>query len=141
MPKRSDLLLEYRHEGNQAWAMRFYQDGLVKEYSDTRMEFKDGDFVTHEIPLAWRKLVSLDPAELAQVVEALRKADFFALPERIGGREVQDGTLFVWTAHLDGKSRTVEALGSAASAHPALKLLSTMVQEVTAQAFKRQAKK
>lgn len=141
MPKRADLLLEYRHEGNQAWAMRFYQDGLVKEYSDTRTEFKDGDFVSHDIPLAWRKLVSLNPAELALVVEALRKADFFALPERIGARGVQDGTLFVWTAHLDGKSKTVEAQGSAASAHPALKLLNTMVQEVTAQAFQRAAKK
>lgn len=141
MPKRSDLLLEYRHEGNKAWAMRFYQDGLVEEYSNVKMEFKDGDFVTDEIPLDWRELTHLDAAELKQVVDALHKADFFELPERIGGREVRDGTLFVWTARLDGKTRTVEARGSMASANPALKLLSTMVQEVTAQAFKRLAKK
>jgi hypothetical protein len=141
MPKRADLVLEYRHEGNKNWAMRFYQDGLVEEYSDTRMEFKDGDFVSHEIPLAWRELTHLIPDEYEQVVGAIRKVDFFQLPERIGAREVKDGILFIWTAHLDGHTRTVEARGSAASAHPALKQLSQMVQEVTGQAFKRQAPK
>jgi hypothetical protein len=141
MPKQSDLLLEYRHEGSKAWAMRFYQDGLVKEYSDARMEFKDGDFVTHEIPLAWRKLAKLVPEELAQVVEAVHQADFFQLPEQIGASEVMDGILFVWTVQLDGRQRTVKARGSAAAAHPALKLLSKMVQEVTARAFNRQTKK
>ena len=141
MPKRSDLLLEYRHEGRATWAVRFYRDGQVREYSDTRMEFKDGNFVSQTIPFAWRKLANLVPEELAKVTEALAQADFFALPEQLGDSEVKDGTTFVWMADLDGKTHTVKARGSGASAHPALKLLSQMVQEVTAMAFQREAKK
>ena len=75
------------------------------------------------------------------MTEALAQADFFALPEQLGDSEVKDGTTFVWMADLDGKTHTVKARGSGASAHPALKLLSQMVQEVTAMAFQREAKK
>lgn len=140
MPQASDLLLEYRQEGRKTWSMRFYQDGRVEEYSDEMVEFKDGQFITHAIPLEWRDVTVLVPVEMAKVNKALREADFFNLPAQFGdASQVKDGTVFTWTANLEGKSKTVRAVGGEAANHPALKQLSEMIQDVTADAFEREA--
>jgi hypothetical protein len=140
MPKVKDILLEYRQEGRKTWAIQFYQDGLVKEYSDTSMAFENDKIVTHSRPLAWRELVRLSPAELAKVLAALRKADFFSLPEQVGDpNRVKDGTRYTWIANLEGQKRTVRVVGPEASANPGLKILGEMIQQVTADAFDRQA--
>ena len=140
MPKSKELLLEYRQEGRKTWAIQFYQDGLVKEYSDSIMAFENDKIVTHSRPLAWREMTRLSPAELAKVVAALRKANFFSLPEQVGDpKRVKDGTQYTWTVNLEGQKRTVRAAGPEVSANPGLKILGEMIQEVTADAFDRQA--
>lgn len=140
MPKALDLLLEYRQGGRQTWAIRFYQNGLVKEYNDSAMAFEDGKIVTHSRPLAWREIAHLSPAELNKFVAALRKADFFSLPDKLGDpNRAKDAPQFTWIANLDGQHKTVLAVGEQASANPAIKLLREMIQEVTADAFDRQA--
>jgi hypothetical protein len=140
MPKTLDLLLEYRQEGRKTWAIRFYQNGLVKEYNDSEMTFEDGKIVTHSRPLAWREIARLSPAELDKFLAAIRKADFFSLPEKVGNpAKIMDGTASTWIVNLDGQSKTVLAAGSEASTNPAIKLLREMIQQVTADAFDRQA--
>jgi hypothetical protein len=140
MPKSKNLLLEYRQEGRKTWAIQFYRDGLVKEYSDSSMAFENDKIVTHSRPLAWRELARLSPAELAKVLAALRKADFFSLPEQVGDpKRVKDGTQYTWMVNLEGQKKTVLAVGPEASANPGLKILGEMIQEVTADAFDRQA--
>ena len=141
MPKALDLLLEYRHQGGRkTWAIRFYQNGLVKEHNDSEMTFENGKIVTHSIPLAWREIARLSPAELDKFLAAIRKADFFSLPEKVGKpAQIMDGTESTWIVNLDGQSKTVLAAGAEASTNPAIKLLREMIQEVTADAFDRQA--
>jgi hypothetical protein len=140
MPKPQHLLLEYRQEGRKAWAIRFYEDGLVKEYSDSTMAFEDDQIVTHALPLAWRKLTRLSSTELEKLASALRQSGFFSLPQQVGDpKGVMDATWFTWMINLDGQKKTVQAVGSQASANPVLKMLSKLIQEVTADAFDRQA--
>ncbi len=139
MPKTLDLLLEYRQEGRKTWAIRFYQNGLVKEYNDSEMAFEDGKIVTHSRPLAWREIARLSPDELEKFLAAIRKADFFSLPEKVGdSQRVSDASQSTWIVNLDGQHKTVQAAGSQASNNPALKLLREMIQEITADAFDRQ---
>jgi hypothetical protein len=140
MPKALDLLLEYRQGGRQTWAIRFYQNGLVKEYNDSEMTFEDGKIVTHPRPLAWREIARLSPAELDKFLAAIRKADFFFLAEKVGNpAQIMDGSQSTWIVNLDGQHKTIQASGPEASNHPALKMLREMIQEVTADAFDRQA--
>jgi hypothetical protein len=139
MAKPNEILLEYRQAGRKTWAIRFYQDGLVKEYSDSEMVFEDEKIVTHSLPLAWRELARLTDVELGKLLAALRKVDFFSLPDQVGDpNQVSDGIRYTWTVHLDGKQKTVLAFGSQASSQPALKALGEMIQEVTADAFDRE---
>jgi hypothetical protein len=140
MPKSMDLLLEHRQEGRKTWAIRFYRDGLVKEFTDSRMEFENGQIVTHSLPLAWRKLTQLSPAELEKFIAVLREADFFSLPLEIGAsNKVMDATHYIWMLNLDGKQKTVRALGSQAADNPILKKFSALIQDVTADSFHRTA--
>jgi hypothetical protein len=140
MPKSADILLECQQEGRKTWAIRFYQDGLVKEYSDTTMQFENDKIVTHTRPLAWRKLTQLSPAELEKFINGIRKADFFSLPQVVGDpHKVLDGTQFTWKVNLDKQQKTVLAYGSLASNHPSLKLLNELIQDVTADAFDRES--
>lgn len=137
MPKALDLLLEYRHQGGRkTWAIRFYQKGLVKEYNDSEMTFENGKIVTHPRPLAWREIARLSPSELDKFLAAIRKVDFFSLPEKIGdSQRVSDASQSTWVVNLDGQHKTIQATGPEASNHPALKILREMVQEITAEAF------
>ncbi len=140
MPKTLDLLLEYRQEGRKTWAIRFYRNGLVKEYTDSEMKFEEDKFVTRSVPLTWREIARLSPAELEKVMAALRKANFFSLPDKVGDpKRIMDVTQSTWIANLDGKQKTVLAAGAEASSNPALELLREMIHEVTTDAFDRQA--
>ena len=136
MAKQPDLLLEYSLDGRQTWAYRFYQDGLVKEYSDSEMVFENGKVVTREVPLEWRKLTHLPAPELEKLVKTIRKVDFFSLPDKLGtvGRS-SDAPVSTWSVHLDGKVKTVTAVGEDASSHPAIKALRELIQNVTAASF------
>ena len=140
MAKTSEILLEYRQDGRKTWAIRFFHSGVVREYSDSRMEFKNGEIVTRPMPLAWREIARLTAGEMDKLLATLRKANFFSLPGQVGDTKgIMDATTFTWTVHMDGQEKTVTAAGSEASNHPALKLLREMIQEVTADAFDRQA--
>ena len=139
MPKTLDLLLEYRQNGRKTWAIRFYQNGLVKEYNDSEMKFEGGKIVTHIRPLAWREVARLSSAELAKFIAALRKANLFSLPEKVGdSKQIMDGTQSTWIVNLDSQHKTILATGAEATNNPALKLMREMIQEVTAEAFDRE---
>ncbi|MGD0003982.1 MAG: hypothetical protein ABSE06_07120 [Anaerolineaceae bacterium] len=140
MPKSLDLLLEYRQDGRKTWAIRFYQNGLVQEYSDSEMAFVDGKIVTHSRPMAWREIAHLSHTELEKVIVTLRQSDFFSLPGKVGdSRRIMDGAQFTWTVNLDGQLKKVIATGEEASTNRTIKLLRDMIQEVTANAFDREA--
>jgi len=140
MPQSKDLILEHRQEGRKTWAIQFYRDGLVKQYSDSKMEFENDQIVTHSLPPAWRKLAQLSPAELEKLTTALRQSDFFSLPPQVGDpKGVMDATWFTWMVNLDGQQKTVRAVGSQASTNPVLNILSELIQDVTADAFDRTA--
>jgi hypothetical protein len=140
MPKALDLLLEYRQEGRKDWAIRFYQNGVVKQYSDSEMTFENDKIVTHSLPPAWREIARLSPAEQDKFLAAIRKADLFSLPDKIGyPTRIKDGTESTWIVNLDGQKKTIQAAGPEASNNPALKLLREMIQDITADAFDRQA--
>ena len=140
MPKSEDLLLEYRQDGRKTWAVRFHQDGLVEEYSDSEMLYKRGKFITHSKPLAWRVLAHLSPSELEKVIAALRRSDFLSLPDKLGdSTRVMDGTTSTWTVNVENQQKIVRATGEEASNNPAIKLLREMIQAVTAEAFNREA--
>ena len=140
MTESKDLLLEYRQEGRKTWAIRFYKDGRVKEFSDSSMAFENDEIVTRLVPLAWREIARLSSAELTKFTTALRQAGLFSLPAQLGaiGR-VKDGTQSTWIVNLDGQEKTVLAVEPEASEHPALKSLREMIQEITADAFDRDA--
>jgi len=139
MPKSLDVLIEYRQTGRKTWAIRIYQNGLVKEYTDSEMAFEDGKIVTHSRPLAWREIARLSSPELDKVFTALRKADFFSLPDKVGDpKRIMDGSQSTWIVNLEGQQKTVLAAGAEATNNPALKLLREMIQEVTADAFDRE---
>jgi hypothetical protein len=140
MAKSEDLILEYRQEGRLTWAIQFYRNGLVKEFSDSSMDFIEGQIVTLSKPLAWRNLAHLDSGEMKKLVEVMGKVDFFALPGKLGdaGR-VKDGTRSTWTMNLEGKSKVVVAFGKEATSNEVLKTLREAIQAVTADAFKRRS--
>ena len=140
MPKKPDLLLEYRQEGRKPWAIRFYRNGLVKEFSDSTMVFEDNQIVIHPLPLAWRNLTQLSTDELEKLTTALRQSGFFSLLQQVGDPiGMMDATWFTWMVNLDGQQKTVRAVGSQASTNPVLKILSELIQDVTADAFDRTA--
>ena len=142
MPESVDLIFEYRQEGRKTWAIRFYRNGLVEQYNDSTMAFEGDQFVTHPLPLAWRKLTQLSPVELEKLITSLRQSGFFSLPAEVGDpKGVMDATQFTWKLNLDGQQKTVRAVGSQASTNPVLKLLSELFQNVTAEAFNRTAGK
>jgi hypothetical protein len=138
MAKSTELILEYQQEGRKSWAIRFYQDGLVREFSDTRMDFENDQIVTRAQPPAWRDLARLSAAELDKLLDGLRGANLFSLPDQIGEPgAVKDATEYTWRVSLDGREKTLLVVGSYAD-QPALNHLSELIQEVTAEALFRE---
>jgi hypothetical protein len=141
MTDNSDVLLEYRQNGRETWAIRFFPNGLVEEYSNQYLTFENGQIVSHSQPLKWRKVAQLNSNELEKFLTTLRESGFFSLPDEVGNLgQVRDGTLFTWKISLDGRQKTVLSAGSAASENPSLKSLSSLVQRITAEAFDREGK-
>jgi hypothetical protein len=139
MPKPSNLLLEYRQDGRKTWAIRFYQNGLVKEYSNSEMVFENDQVVTRSRPLAWREIAHLSQAELEKLITRIRQVNFFTLPEKLGDpKRVMDGQQSTWIVNLDGQQKTVLAVEPEATSNPAIKELREMIQDVTADAFDRE---
>lgn len=140
MPETKNLLLAYRQETRYPYALRFYCDGLVEEYSDRYMAFEDGQVVTHSQPLEWRAIARLNAEELRRLEEILRQSGFAALPGQVGSpAHSHDAAHYTWTATIDGTQKTVEAYGAAADRQPALKALSEAIQAITADAFDRES--
>jgi hypothetical protein len=139
---KAELLLEHSLKGHEDWQVRIYRDGRVEEYSDRYMTYEDGEFITHRQRLKWRPLTTLSPEEMERLIGVLRSSNFFEMPDSLGDRaRISDGTLATWSADLDGKRKTVTALGSQATNHPALKLLGETFDMITANAFRRDAGK
>ncbi|MCJ7626634.1 MAG: hypothetical protein MUO76_24335 [Anaerolineaceae bacterium] len=140
--KQVELLLEHSLEGREDWRVRIYCDGRVEEYSDRYMTYEEGEFITHQQRPKWRPLTTLSAEEMERLIGVLRSSDFFEMPDSLGDRDrILDGTLVTWSASLDGKKKTVTALGSQATHHPALKLLGETFDLISASAFKRDAGK
>lgn len=138
MDKSTELILEYQQEGRKSWAVRFYQGGLVRELSDTRMEFENDQIVTRAQPLAWRDLTRLSATELDKLLSGLRGANLFSLPDQIGEPgAVKDATEYTWRVSLDGREKTLLVFGTYAD-QPALNRLSELIQEVMADALFRE---
>jgi hypothetical protein len=139
---QAEILLEHSLEGRDDWQVRVYRDGRVEEYSERYMTYEDDEFITHQPPPKWRPLTTLSPEELERLISVLRSSDFFEMPDSLGDRDrILDGTLVTWSGYLDGKSKTVTAIGSQATHHPALKLLGETFDLITAAAFRRDAGK
>ena len=140
--KQAELLLEHSLKGREDWQVRVYHDGRVEEHSDRYMTYEDGEFITHRQRPKWRPLTTLSAEELERLIGVLRSTDFFGMPNSLGDRaRISDGTLVTWSANLDGKKKTVTAIGSQATHHPALKLLGETLDLINASAFDRDAGK
>ena len=136
----STLLLEHTLHKNSPWAIRFYQDGRVQEYSDQTMSFENNQIVTHWQPLEWRPLTVLSAEELAALEDAIRQSDLLNLPEQVGSpAQVMDGAVAEWYARLGDQEKRLTAWEPQASKHPGLGELSVAIQTITASALKRHA--
>jgi hypothetical protein len=137
MPQ-SDLLLEHILHHRSPWAIRFYQDGRVDEYSDQTVRFENDQIVTHEQPPEWRPLTHLSVDELDALKDAIRQSGILALPKQVGNPEqVMDGAVAEWYARLGERENRLSAWEPQASEHPGLKELSVAIQTITASAFNR----
>lgn len=134
----SELLLEHSLLKRSPWAIRFYQDGRVEEYSDQVMVFENNQVVTHQQPLEWRPLTILSDDELEALKDAIRQSDILNLPERVGQPvDVADGAVAEWYARLGDRENRLTAWEPQASNHPGLIELSVAIQTITAAAFNR----
>lgn len=139
---QAELLLEHSLEGHEDWRVRVYRDGRVEEFSDRYMTYDGGEFITHQQRPKWRPLTTLSSEEMEKLISALRSSDFFEMPDTLGDRaRISDGTLVTWSGYLDGKKKTVIAMSSQATHHPALKLLGETLDQINASAFRRGAGK
>ena len=135
------LLLEHTLRKRSPWAIRFYADGHVEEYSDQEMVFENNEIVTHSLPLEWRPLTRLSKEELDALKDAIRQSGILELPEKVGdSQRVMDGAVSEWYAHLDDHENRLTAWEPQASKHPGLKELSVAIQTITAAAFNRESK-
>jgi len=140
MEDAAKLLLEYRQEGRKTWAIRFYQDGQVMEYSDSEMAFENGEIITRTRPLAWRKLVRLSSEELKKLHSAMERADLASLPAQIGeANRTSDGVCHIWIFKDGSQTKTIYAYDPEASSSESLYLMSETIQTLTADAFERVA--
>jgi hypothetical protein len=134
----SDLMLEHTLHKASPWAIRFYQDGRVEEYSDQFMAFENNQIVTHTQPPEWRPLTVLSKDELEALKDAIRDSGILSLPEKVGDPQlVMDGAVAEWYARLGDKENRLSAWEPQASNHPGLKELSVAIQTITASAFNR----
>lgn len=139
MPQ-TDLLLEHVMHHGSPWAIRFYQDGRVEEYSDQTLDFENDQIVTNTQPLEWRPLTKLSVEELESLKDAIRQSGILALPNQVGSPEqVMDGAISEWYAHLGERENRLSAWEPQASQHPGLKELSVAIQTITAAAFNRES--
>lgn len=137
MPQ-SVLLLEHTLHHRSPWAIRFYQDGHVEEYSDQTMSFENDQIVTREQPLEWRPLTRLSTEELDSLKDAIRQSGILTLPSQVGSpQQVLDGAVSEWYARLGDRENRLSAWEPQASQHPGLKELSVAIQTITAAAFNR----
>lgn len=136
----SDLILEHTLHHRTPWAIRFYADGRVEEYSDQVMRFENDQIVTHQQPLEWRPLTKLSDEELDSLKDAVRQSGILSLPAQVGNpNQVQDGAVAEWYARLGERENRVAAWEPEASENPGLKELSVAIQTITAAAFNREA--
>lgn len=137
---QTDLLLEHTLKKRSPWAIRFYADGRVEEYSDQEMVFENNEIITRSLPLEWRPLTLLSAEELEALKDAIRQSGILELPEKVGdAQRVRDGAVSEWYARLGGKEIRLTAWEPDASQHPGLKELSVAIQTITAAAFNRES--
>lgn len=138
MPE-SDLLLEHTLHHRTPWAIRFFADGRVEEYSDQVMVFENDQIVTRQQPLEWRPLTQLSPEELDSLKDAIRHSGILTLPKQVGNpKQVQDGAVAEWYARLGERENRISAWEPEASEDPGLKELGVAIQTITAAAFNRE---
>lgn len=132
--------LEYRVTARRPWALRVYADGRVEEYSDERLEFIDGDFKPMAMPLEWRATTRLTSSETERLQNLVREVGFFQLPERAASDDrVSDGAVIEWLVELDGRRHQVRARGPEAGRLSELETLRLALEQMTAEAYQRDA--
>jgi hypothetical protein len=135
-----EALVETTQERGQGdpHARRVTTEGEVLERSSTHVYYDGSEWHFDPQPLAWRRVVTLEPAELERVREAIGASGFLdAEPEvRPSGTSI-GGTNVTWTAAHDGRSHTVRLYGVPDVSSPEVDALSEAVEATIAGALQR----
>jgi hypothetical protein len=137
-----EALVETQQERGQGepYAKRVTTDGDVLERSATNVWFDGAEWHFDPQPLAWRRVVRLEPAELEAVRAAIADSGFMdAEPEHRPRGTSIGGTNVTWTATHDGRTHTVRLLGVPDVSSPEVTALEEAVERAIADALNRSA--
>jgi hypothetical protein len=137
-----EALVETKQERGQGepYERRVTTDGDVLERSATNVWFDGTEWHFDPQPLAWRRVVRLEPGELAEVHDAIASSGFMdAEPERRPRGTSIGGTNVTWSATYDGRTHTVRLFGVPDVSSPEVTALSEVLERMIAQALHRSA--
>jgi len=119
-------------------ARRVTTAGDVLDRSSTNVYYDGSEWHFDPQPLAWRRVTTLEPAELERLREAIGASGFMdAEPEvRPSGTSI-GGTNVTWTATHDGRSHTVRLYGVPDVSSPEVDALQAAVEATIAGALQR----
>jgi len=135
-----EALVESTQERGQGepYARRVTTDGDVLERSATKVYYDGREWHFDPQPLAWRRVVRLEPAELDEVRAAVAASGFMDADEehRPSGTSI-GGSNVTWTATHDGRTHTVRLLGVPDVSVPEVDALHGAVERTIAGALGR----
>jgi hypothetical protein len=119
---------------------RVTTDGDVLERSETHVWFDGAEWHFDPQPLAWRRVVRLEPGELEEVRAAIVASGFMdAAPEHRPRGTSIGGTNVTWTATDGARTHTVRLLGVPDAGAPEVTALQEAVEGAIARALNRSA--
>lgn len=137
-----EALVETTQERGQGepYAKRVTTDGDVLEHSATNVWFDGAEWHFDPQPLAWRRVVRLEPGELDEVREAIVSSGFMdAAPEHRPSGTSIGGTNVTWTASHEGRTHTVRLFGVPDASDAGVEALAAAVERAIAGALNRSA--
>jgi hypothetical protein len=139
--KGEAIVLSQRIERPQVerYERRVLADGLLEEWSATRVEFRDG--VTHflEQEPAWRPVTTLSEHDLEALREAIADAGFPQLAgEHLPSGTSIGGSVVTWTATIGGTAYEVVLNGAPAVKIAEIDALAVRFERIVAGALDRE---
>ena len=129
--------VQERGEG-EPYSRRVTTGGDVLERSATNVHFDGEEWHFDPQPLAWRRVVRLEPAELERVRAAIAASGFMDAAEEHRPRATSiGGSNVTWTATDGGRTHTVRLYGVPDVSVPEVTALHEAVERTIAEALQR----